>query len=60
MSTPTLPELIERAKWASEKMSVRNPNRTLLKEMAVALVALAQMNADLTQQIADKPRILVP
>ena len=41
-------------------MSAKNPNRELLREMAVALVSLARLNADLLQQIAEKPRIVVP
>lgn len=57
---PTLQDLVQRAQWATEKMSVRNPNRTLLKEMAIALVSLARMNADLVAQQAEKPRIIVP
>lgn len=56
----TLPELIDRARQASERMSVKNTHRDLLKEMAVALVAQARLIADLQQQLADKPRIVVP
>jgi hypothetical protein len=56
----TLPDLIEQARLASERMSVNNPNRVLLKEMAVAIVSLAKMNAELQQQAEDKPRIIVP
>lgn len=53
-------ELIGRCQQASERMSVRNPNRALLQEMAVALVALTKMNVALHQQLADKPRIVLP
>jgi hypothetical protein len=56
----TLPDLIEQARLASERMSVNNPNRVLLKEMAVAIVSLAKMNAELQRQAEDKPRIIVP
>lgn len=55
-----LEQLIDRAKLASEHMGVQNPNRALLREMAMAIVSLARMNADLMQQVADKPRILTP
>ncbi len=55
-----LEELVARAQVASDGMSTTNPNRQLLAEMAVALVSLARMNADLGQQIADKPRIILP
>ena len=41
-------------------MSATNPNRGLLKEMAVALVAQARLLADVTQQIAETPRIVRP
>lgn len=56
----TLPELIERAKLASERMGAENPNRLLLKELAVAIVALARANTDLLKQVEDKPRIVLP
>jgi hypothetical protein len=55
----TLPELIDRARQASERMSAKNPNRTLLKEMAVALVAQARLIADLQEQVSDR-RIVLP
>lgn len=55
-----LQDLIDRARLASERMSASNPNRHLLKDMAIALVAQARMVADLSQQIEDKPRILAP
>ena len=55
-----LQQIITRAQLASERMSAKNPNRELLREMAVALVSLARLNADLLQQIAEKPRIVVP
>ena len=55
-----LQQIITRAQLASERMSAKNPNRELLREMAVALVSLARLNADLMQQIAEKPRIVLP
>lgn len=56
----SLPELIQTAQAHSERMSVKNPNRVLLKEMAVAIVSLAKLNADLQQQAEEKPRIVIP
>lgn len=55
-----LEALIARAQAASERMSVTNPNRQLLADMATAIVAQARMLADLGRQMADKPRIIVP
>lgn len=60
MSESPLQDLIDRASLSSERMSASNPNRRLLAEMAVALVAQARMVADMSQQLADKPRIIVP
>lgn len=54
-----LQDIIERARQASERMSVSNPNRTLLKEMAVALVAQARMIADLQPKV-EPSRIILP
>ena len=51
---------IGRAQQASERMSVRNPTRQLLREMAVALVAQARLVADLSERVEDKPRIVLP
>ena len=60
MSSESSPlhDLIDRAQRASERMSVQNPNRTLLKDMAIALVAQARLIADLAPK--DEPRIIVP
>lgn len=55
-----LSDLIARAQLASERMSVQNANRALLKDMAIALVAQARLIADLAEQQADKPRIVLP
>jgi len=55
-----LEDLIGRAQQASERMSVRNPTRQLLREMAVALVAQARLVADLSERVEDKPRIVLP
>lgn len=55
-----LEALIGRAQLASERMSAKNPHRALLKDMAIALVASARLIADLQQQIAEKPRIVLP
>ena len=60
MEGSPLADLIDRARLASERMSATNPNRGLLKEMAVALVAQARLLADVTQQIAETPRIVRP
>lgn len=52
--------LIQRAQASAEHKSTNKRNRALLKDMAVAIVSLARMNADLAQQLAEKPRIIVP
>ena len=60
MEGSPLADLIDRARLASERMSAANPNRALLKDMAVALVAQARLLADVTQQIAETLRIVRP
>lgn len=55
-----LQDLIARAEAASARMSSGNPNRMLLMELSVALVSLAQINADWLAEQADKPRIILP
>ena len=52
--------LIARAQASAEQKTTNNRNRALLKDMAVAIVSLARMNADLSRQLADKPRIVLP
>ena len=52
--------LIQRAQASAENKSTNKRNRALLKDMAVAIVSLARLNADLAAQLADKPRIIVP
>lgn len=55
-----LQQLIDRCEAASARMSASNPNRALLADLAVAVVSLAKMNADLLSQQAEKPRIILP
>lgn len=55
-----LQQLIDRAEAASARMSPKNPHRALLADLAIAVVSLARVNADLMQQAADKPRIVLP
>lgn len=55
-----LEDLVERARLAAERMSVKNPTRRLLAEMATAIVAQARMLVDMQRRLADKPRIVLP
>lgn len=55
-----LQALIDRAEAASARMGVTNPHRALLADLAVAVVSLAQMNAELVAKQVDTPRILLP
>ena len=55
-----LQQLVDRARLASERMSSKNPNRALLREMAIGLVALATKVAELESEKAEKPRIIIP
>ena len=55
-----LQRLIVRAQTVSEYKSTKHVQRELILEMAVAIVALAKLNADLLQQQADRPRIVLP
>ena len=56
----SISDLIQRAQASSERMSVKNPNRELLRELCVGLVAQAQRIAMLEQERAEKPRIVLP
>lgn len=46
-----LEQLIERARVASEKQTTNKANKALLQDMAVALVAVARLNADLMSKL---------
>ena len=59
-SASPLEALIARAQESAESLWTNDRNKALLKEMAVAIVALARLNADLLQQQAERRRILVP
>jgi hypothetical protein len=60
MSETPLAQLIEHARLASERMSAKNPNRDLLRRFAIVTVGLAKRVVELEQQLADKPRIVLP
>lgn len=55
-----LSELIQRAEQASDGMGKSNHTKKLLADMSVALVAQATRIQELEQQLADKPRIVLP
>lgn len=58
---PTLEELIARAQAAAESMSTNKRNKALIKDMAIALVALAKLNAEMCHMIAaEDARIIIP
>lgn len=56
----TLIDLIQRAEASTARMGVQNPNRALLKEMSLAIVAMGQRIAQLQEKVADKPLIVLP
>jgi orotidine-5'-phosphate decarboxylase len=53
-------DLVQRAEAASARMSVKNPNRGLLRDLCVGLVAQAQRIAMLEAQSQDRPLIVTP
>lgn len=55
-----LTELIQRAEAVTERMSQANPARKLIGDLSVALVAHAHRVQTLEQQLANKPRIILP
>ena len=62
--TSPLEDLIARASLASQRMSIKNPHRALLKDMAIGLVAQAQLIADLQGELKklrrEESRIVLP
>lgn len=55
----TLTQLIRQAEAASQRMSVRNPNRQLLSRLCFMSIALATRVAELEQAAEEKPRIVL-
>jgi hypothetical protein len=55
-----LEQLIARAEASALSPTTNKRNKQLLMDMAVAIVGLAKANTVLAQQMAEKPRIVLP